>query len=432
MPEDSVPIRRLRELESVLARSAEGCACLRLLQEILSEPIGADPRSSRTDGTGACEPPDAFGAAVLQSLPTQIALLNAQGTIVAVNQAWRRFAENNGGAADSGLGVGANYLEVCARAQGERCDEANAALSGIRSVLAGQQSLFDLEYPCHAPGIRRWFLMQVTPLPVVPRGALVTHLEITGRKLEEDLARRQQAQLAQVARMHAVGALASAVAHEISQPLAAIGIYSNAAAHMLESGSASTADLAVVLHQIEGQIHRAGEILGRMRELTRWRTAEKTPIDLCETAVEAVRLALPMATGRQVDIALDLPEEPVRVSADRVQIVQAVINLLFNGIEAIELAGSQERRILVRVRRDAQGAAVTVQDSGPGIRRGWGERIFDMFETDKETGTGMGLTIGRSLIEAHGGRLWADTECTAGATFHFTLPGIPEGCADSE
>jgi C4-dicarboxylate-specific signal transduction histidine kinase len=259
----------------------------------------------------------------------------------------------------------------------------------------------------------------------------VTHLDITSRKLGEELAQRQQAHLAQVARMHTVGALATAVAHEISQPLAAIGIYSNAAAHLLEAGNASPGELAEVLRQIEAQVTRAGEIVGRVRELTRWRNAAKAPIDLCETVAEAIRLTRPMATDRQVAIMLEKPEEPIRVPADHVQIAQVLINLICNGIEAIALADSRQRRIGVRVRRAGDGARITVTDTGPGIRPGWEERIFDIFESDKATGSGMGLAISRSLVEGHGGRLWADIEHKPGAAFHFTLPGTPEGQEDS-
>jgi C4-dicarboxylate-specific signal transduction histidine kinase len=232
--------------------------------------------------------------------------------------------------------------------------------------------------------------------------------------------------------MHTVGALATAVTHEISQPLAAIGIYSNAAAHLLDSGNASPGELAEVLRQIESQIKRAGEILGRIRELTRWRTAEKAQIDLCETVAEAIRLTRPMATERQVTIAVEASEEPVRVSADRVQIVQVLISLLCNAIEAIALANSQERLVSVKVRREGDEARIAVTDSGPGVRPSWGERIFDLFETDKSTGSGMGLAISRSLVEGHGGRLWADTEYKPGAAFHFTLPGTAEGQEESE
>lgn len=424
-PEDTLPIRRLRELESALAGGAERGECLRLLREVLSPP--PDPRDLPPRG----ESLDALGAAIIQALPIQIAVLDGRGTIVAVNDAWRRFALTNDGAAIPGLGVGASYLEVCRRAQGEGAEDADAALWGIRSVLDRARSLFTLEYACHGPLERRWFLMQATPLPVAIGGALITHLDVTGRRLGEELARRQHAQLAQVARIHTVGALATAVAHEISQPLAAIGIYSNAAAHMLESGRGGTAELVDVLRQIETQVKRAGDIVARIRELTRWRAAEKTRIDLREAVADAVRLARPTAAERQVAIALENAPTPLTILGDRVQIAQALINLLFNAIEAIALADSRERRIGVRVQAQAGGSLVTVQDSGPGIRPGWEERIFDIFETDKAAAPGLGLAISRSLVEGHGGRLWADTQPRDGATFHFTLPGVADGEPDS-
>lgn len=440
LPEASLPIHCLHALESALAGSPEKADCLRRLREILAQlPGGAPDRTltppERTTGDAGgpahAQPMDTLGAAVLQALPTQIAALDGNGFIVAVNDAWWGFAQDNGGS-PSALGVGTNYLDVCNRARGERSEEAPAALRGIRSVLDGTQSLFSLEYPCDAPQIRRWFLMHVTPLGIEPRGALVTHLDITGRKRGEELAQRQHAQLAQVARMHTVGALATAIAHEISQPLAAIGIYSNAAAHLLESQHASPGEVADVLRQIEAQVQRTGEIVGRVRELTRWHAAETGTIDLYEAVAEAARLTRPMATERQVSIALAAPDRPVLVSADRVRIVQVVINLLCNGIEAIALADSPQRRVSVSIRREGDRARVTVADSGPGIRPGWEERIFDIFETDKATGSGMGLAISRSLVEGLGGRLWADPGHKPGAAFHFTLPGAPEVQEESE
>jgi two-component system, LuxR family, sensor kinase FixL len=441
LSEASAPIRRLRELESALAGSATKADCLQLLRETLAETPGGtltgslSPQNEATRNAGEPSPGqpfDAFGTAVLQTLPTPIAALDANGTIVAINDAWSRLATENRGCPSSELGVGKNYLEVCNRACGDRSVETESAERGIRAVLEGKESLFTLEYPCSSANVRRWFSMAVTPLPVKSSGVLVTHLDITSRKLGEDMARCLQAQLDRVARMHTLGTLATAVTHEISQPLAAIGIYSNAAAHLLDSDKASPGELAEVLRQIETQIKRAGEILGRVRELTRWRDAGKAPIDLCETIADAIRLIRPMATERQGVIMLDALDEPVRVCADRIQIARAVINLLCNGIEAIALADGRERWIRVSVRREGTGAHIAVTDSGPGIRPGWGERIFDIFETDKATGSGMGLALSRSLVERHGGRLWADTEHKPGAAFHFTLPGTPEGQVDSE
>jgi two-component system, LuxR family, sensor kinase FixL len=441
LSEASAPIRRLRELESTLAGSATKAYCLQLLREMLAEtPSGALSGSQSLqdeatwNGDEHCpgQPLDAFGKAVIQALPTPIAALDAKGTIVAINDAWSRWATENGVCPASELGVGKNYLEVCNRACGNQSVEIESAECGIRAVLEGKESQFTLEYPCGSANFRRWLSMQVTRLQVKPPGALVTHLDITSRKLGEDMARRLQAQLDRVARMHTLGVLATAVTHEISQPLAAIGIYSNAAAHLIDSDKASPGELAEVLRQIESQIKRAGEILGRVRELTRWRNAGKTPIDLGETVAEATRLIRPMATERQVAIMLDTLDEPVRVSADRIQISQALINLLCNGIEAIALADGGERWVRVGVRQEGTGAHITVTDSGPGIRPGWGERIFDIFETDKATGSGMGLALSRSLVERHGGRLWVDTAHTPGAAFHFTLPGTPEGQVDSE
>jgi len=244
-----------------------------------------------------------------------------------------------------------------------------------------------------------------------------------------DLAARRT-RFALMARRHTAGALATTLAHEISQPLAAISIYSNAAAHLAGSGEIRAGELADVLGRIESQAKRAAEILARVREVTRTDSAEQHAIDLCRTLADTVALIHPLAINKQIAIQLDLPVQPIRVMAVRAQVAQVVLNLLFNSIEAIDQADSPQRQVRVSLVTEPMGVRVTVHDSGPGISPADAERIFDSFASNKADGCGLGLTISRSLIEGQGGKLWVDAQVSDGAALHFWLPGCPDTGAD--
>ncbi|WP_295622758.1 HAMP domain-containing sensor histidine kinase [uncultured Lamprocystis sp.] len=257
----------------------------------------------------------------------------------------------------------------------------------------------------------------------------VTDVQDHGPTDRGDRAARRT-RFALMAQRHTAGALATTLAHEISQPLAAISIYSNAAVHLAGSGELRAGELAEVLGRIESQAKRATEILARVREFTRAGSAEKHSVDLCRTLADTVALMHPLAVNKKVAIHLDLPIQPIRVMAVRAQVAQVVLNLLFNSIEAIDQADSPQRQVRVSLVPEPMGVRVTVHDSGPGLSPADAERIFDSFESDKPDGCGLGLTISRSLIEEQGGKLWVDPQVDHGAALHFWLPGRPDTQVD--
>lgn len=273
--------------------------------------------------------------------------------------------------------------------------------------------LADLERASPPPCVESPTDQSIPPetLPATPRGP--------------DLAWSQPARLTQLARRYIAGALAGTLTHELSQPLAAIAMYSDAAAQLAASGRLSAEELAQVLGRIGTQVERAGEMLARVRAVTSDDNADDMPCDLCRTLIETVALMRPQAANKQVAIHLDLPVGPVWVAPGCTPIGQAVLNLLFNSIAAIDRAGSAQREVRVSVRSDPTGVRVTVSDSGPGIKAEDAERIFEGFVSDGADGCGLGLAISRSLIEALGGRLWVDPRAAGGAVLHLWLPGSP-------
>jgi C4-dicarboxylate-specific signal transduction histidine kinase len=251
------------------------------------------------------------------------------------------------------------------------------------------------------------------------------------RPLPERLAPRGAAavlprplRLAQMAHRHAVGALVGTLTHELSQPLSAITMYSSAAARLAESRGGEMQELAEVLGRIETQVKRAAETLARMRALAHPGTGEKVLIDLSGVIGEVASLVHSLALEKKVTIDLDLPTEPVMVSAIRSQVVLAVLNLLLNSVEAISQSDSTRRLVRVSVVRESLGGRVTVHDSGPGISQYDAARVFDGLASDEVDGCGLGLAISRSLIEGQGGLLWVDTAVTEGAALHLLLPGV--------
>jgi signal transduction histidine kinase len=381
--------------------------------------------SSETPVPPPTDPDHAFAQAVLDALPSQIAVLDRQGVIVAVNRAWRRFAEDNGAAAAVREGIGLNYLSVCRQSSGADSDEAAMAAEGLQAVIGGARPLFTLEYPCHSPTEQRWFLLTASPLGTPDGGAVVAHIDTTARKLAQQQARERQQALARAARLHTVGALASALAHEITQPLTAMGHFNYAALTLLDGNPPDTEEVRGLLRETEGQVDRAGAIVQRLKDFIRHGTLRKEHSDVRVAVTDAVELVSHLALRKAVEVRVHCPERAAEAWIDRIQITQVVVNLLCNSIEAIEQAGTQTRRVEVRVSSDHDGIRLTVSDTGPGLDPAWGDRIFDVFETGKSTGAGIGLAVSRSIAEAHGGRLWAEPTPARGAVFHLSLPARP-------
>jgi C4-dicarboxylate-specific signal transduction histidine kinase len=252
---------------------------------------------------------------------------------------------------------------------------------------------------------------------------LVIGRDLTEYMLAEEALHQAQAELAHVTRVTTLGELAASIAHEVNQPLAAIVADANASLNWL---AAVRPDLAMVrdaLAAIVNDGHRAAEVIQRVRQLAKKADQQKAQSDINDVIRDVVPLVRTEVLSHQVSLRVDLASTLPSVLADRVQLQQVLINLVMNGIEAMASVDDRPRELVVRsLAHEGDQVLVTVQDVGVGIDSTSVDRLFTAFFTTKPGGMGMGLSISRSIIEAHGGRLWATPNEGPGATFQFALP----------
>ena len=233
-----------------------------------------------------------------------------------------------------------------------------------------------------------------------------------------------QAELAQVARLTTMGELAASIAHEISQPLAAVVSYGNGALRWLAQAPPNLEETKAALKGVVEAGNRAGEVFVRIRELLKHRKPEYATLDVNEAIRDVLALTGSALRSRSVAIQTKLAADLPLVSGDRVQLQQVIMNLTMNGADAMSSVTDRPRVLRVESKVNDEGSIeVTIRDSGTGIEEAIRHRIFDPLFTTKPAGMGMGLSICRRIIEAHGGRLWASPGTPHGTEFQFTIPG---------
>ena len=256
---------------------------------------------------------------------------------------------------------------------------------------------------------------------VILASALIASL--SEQKRAEEALREAQADLAHVTRVTTLGEIAASIAHEVNQPLAAVVANAEACLRWLDRG---TPDLDAARRSVEWIIddaNRASEVIRRVRALANKSDVEKAPLDINDVVKEVIALVQGELVSHRVSLRMEFANALPVVPADRVELQQVVINLVMNGIEAMQSVTDRPRELLIRSLQDeTQQVLVSVTDCGVGISAENADRLFNAFFTTKTNGMGMGLSICRSIIEAHGGRLWASANLPHGATFQFTLP----------
>jgi C4-dicarboxylate-specific signal transduction histidine kinase len=235
--------------------------------------------------------------------------------------------------------------------------------------------------------------------------------------------RRVQAELAHVSRVTTLGLLTPSIAHEVTQPLASARNNARAALNFLDKQPPDLGEVREALGCIVGDTDRAGNIIERIRDHIKKAPLQKHHFDLNEAINEAIGLARSAIAGHAVSLHTHFTEKLPPVQGDRVQLQQVLLNLVLNAVEAMDAVKAEARELSISAEQTrTKGVLVTVRDSGPGIDPKNLERVFEAFYTTKSNGVGMGLAICRSIIEAHGGRLWAEASELRGAVFRFTLP----------
>ena len=222
-----------------------------------------------------------------------------------------------------------------------------------------------------------------------------------------------------------MGELAASLAHELNQPLTAILSNAQAAQRFLNAKSADLKEVREILEDIVTDNNRAGEVIRRMRALVKKENLEIAPIPIASVIGDVVQLVHSDGVLRNIRVELECQDGLPSVRGDRVQLQQVVLNLLINAFDAMKEAIATERNVKVRAKTNGAGTVeVSVRDHGTGLTSDELAKIFQPFYTTKREGLGMGLPISRSIIEAHGGRLWVENNPDRGATFYFTVPTI--------
>ncbi len=242
----------------------------------------------------------------------------------------------------------------------------------------------------------------------------------------EKALRLAQAELAHVTRVTTLGEVTASFAHEVNQPLAAIVNNANACLGLLPSGRSDLAEVREALTDIVGDGERASAIIQRVRALATRSPSEKAPLQLRDVVADVAALAASESAARRVTIRADVAADIPVVAGDRVQLQQVLLNLVVNGMDAMSGVAEPERLLEIRGRADtcdgAQVATISVVDHGIGLEAEQMGRLFEAFYTTKPNGMGLGLAISRSIIEMHGGRLWAEQNQGQGASFTFSVP----------
>jgi PAS domain S-box-containing protein len=309
-------------------------------------------------------------------------------------------------------------------------DDRGRITDAMRQHLQGTMPRYYAEYRLLAKdGGYRWTaangrIMEWGPTGL-PARVIGTQRDITERKHQEERERVRQEQLIHSGRLIVIGEMASALAHELNQPLTAIASYAGVCARRMDAPDPAYPQIREILAQIGAQAQRAGDIVWHIRDFVRKRETERLSIDIGAMVREMAAFADIEARAQEVAIAVEIGEALRPALADKLQVEQVLLNLIKNGIEAMhETPGERILRIAARM-TGADEIEVSVCDHGHGLPHRVAMDIFTPFFTTKPQGMGLGLAISRSIVEAHGGRLWAMPNADAGTTFSFTLPAAP-------
>jgi two-component system sensor kinase FixL len=389
---------------------------LKLVGEVLANAL------ARKETEDALRASELMNSSILRSLRTGVVVVDASARVVALNGSWARLASESG---MLDVREGDNLLQAIELA-GQHGVRFSEIASGIASVLSGARDRFLLEFSTQTSAGPRWWAVASTPLARHGGGAVVTREDVTELRRAEHDAQRSREELAHVNRLATIGELTASLAHELNQPLAAIMTNAQAGRRLLDSQPANVDQIRAILLDIVNDDQRASEVIRRLRELLRKSDLERTLVDIPTTIRDVAHLLSSEAAVRQIGVSLQLEPAQAVVEGDRVQLQQVMLNLLQNAMDAAPAGRTSDARVSVHCRSlDAGEVVVSVEDTGPGIATGDEELVFEPFYTTKRNGMGLGLSIVRSIVDSHGGRVSARNRSDGGAVFEFVLPVLP-------
>jgi PAS domain S-box-containing protein len=307
-------------------------------------------------------------------------------------------------------------------------DQPWSASQGTAAVAPGDRNVQPIEREVRLQnrgGDYRWFLHHLQSMTDAAGQTrwCATFVDIDDRKRAEETLRQAREDLARVTRVTTMGELVASIAHEVNQPLAAIVTNANASLRWLAATPPNLGEVREGTARIIADGNRASAIVGRIRALLSKKETHRERLNVDDVIEDVVALTKSEAQRNRTSVELELASAPSVVLADRIQLQQVVLNLILNGMDAMSSLNVHPRMLAIQSKpHEGNGVYVAVRDWGAGISDEHLPHIFDAFYTTKSGGLGMGLAIGRSIIEAHGGRLWVTSEPALGSTFQFTLP----------
>jgi PAS domain S-box-containing protein len=352
---------------------------------------------------------------LFESVPVGVSMIGLDRRYVAVNPAFQKMT----GYAEAELRL-LSPIDITH----EDDQSATEAIIAIGATARSDATRIEKRYRRKDGGVI-WAEVDTFLTPVAgsaPLLAAVT-VDITERKRAEEALRELESDLAHMNRLSMMGELAASLAHEITQPIAAARNNARAALNFLDQQPPEVGEVREALGCVVGDADRAGNIIDRIRDHIKKAPPRKHRLDLNEAINEVIVLARSAITKNGVSVQTRLTEGLAPVEGDRVQLQQVILNLILNAVEAMSAVDKGARELLISTEQSrTNGLLVAVRDSGPGVDPENIEHVFEAFYTTKSSGVGMGLSICRSIIAAHGGRLWADANEPRGAAFQFTLP----------
>ena len=354
---------------------------------------------------------------MLNSLPGLALLVDRQGVILRTNQVSREAASVEEASSAAARPEG-NYSEYLRQLAGH---EDLPAADRVEQVIAGSRASATAELPLAAG--ERWIEVRAIQLPQQQSRSLVVHLDITQRKQAELERTRSQSEIYHLNRVAAMGQLAASLAHELSQPLAAIMSNAEAAQRFAGRPDPDMLEIREALDDITRDDKRARGVIQSMRAMLKKQNVVVEPVDLNQIATSVVQMMRNEATLRGMGIELALCPTAIMVAGDHVALQQVVLNLASNGLDAMTDTPT-ERRLSIRtsVEPGTSVGIIWVEDSGPGVSADVREKIFQPFFTTKTTGLGMGLSICQSIVESLGGQIKLADGSGKGAVFFVELP----------